>query len=238
MNVEELQEKLPGVLGMAKKMGNPKDLISREAVADAIRTACIRKHIPFSSKSPEGLRVWIDAGRDTYDRQAAANQQNGKLGGRPKKANGFFLHGKAKAKAKDNTEGIAAAVAAAPSAPEAPPGSELPPLPPERYFVQQGFGTEVFAAKVLGEYRAKGCSDDLLIRCMDEALAYGFAKWGYVRSVLERCLREDIHDAAAFDASRQRRGTGHSTRVDRPTPSGNNFLADAVNRPFRSKRKD
>lgn len=57
MNVEELQEKLPGVLGMAKKMGNPKDLISREAVADAIRTACIRKHIPFSSKSPEGKRV-------------------------------------------------------------------------------------------------------------------------------------------------------------------------------------
>ena len=190
----------------------------------------------------EGLRVWIDAGRETYDRQAAANQQNGKLGGRPKKANGFFLHGKAKAKAKakakDNTEGIAAAVAAAPSAPEAPPGSEPPLLPPERYFVQQGFGTAVFAAKVLGEYRAKGCSDDLLIRCMDEALAYGFAKWGYVRSVLERCLREDIHDAAAFDASRQRRGTGHSTRVDRPTPSGNNFLADAVNRPFRSKRKD
>lgn len=57
MNVEELQEKLPGVLGMAKKMGNPKDLISREAVADAIRTACIRKHIPFSSKSPEGRRA-------------------------------------------------------------------------------------------------------------------------------------------------------------------------------------
>ena len=80
----------------------------------------------------EGLRVWIDAGRDTYDRQAAANQQNGKLGGRPKKANGFFLHGKAKAKAKDNTEGIAAAVAAAPSTPEAPPGSELPPNPRPR----------------------------------------------------------------------------------------------------------
>lgn len=187
----------------------------------------------------EGLRVWIDAGRDTYDRQAAANQQNGKLGGRPKKANGFFLHGKekAKAKAKDNTNSIAA-VAAAIDAHDAPPGPEPPPVPPERYFQQQGFGTVVFAAKVLGEYRAKGCSDDLLIRCMDEALAYGFAKWGYARSVLERCLREDIHDAAAFDASRQRRGTGHSTRVDRPTPSGNNFLADAVNRPFRSKRKD
>lgn len=186
----------------------------------------------------EGLRVWIDAGRETYDRQAAANQQNGKQGGRPKKANGFFLHGKAKAKAKANTDGIAAAVAAAPSAPEAPPGSEPPPLPPEQYFVQQGFGTEAFGIKVLGEYRAKGCSDDLLIRCMDEALAYGFAKWGYVRSVLERCLREDIHEAGAFDASRQRRGTGHSTRVDRPAPSGNNFLADAVNRQFRSKRKD
>lgn len=184
----------------------------------------------------EGLRVWIDAGRDTYDRQAAANQENGKMGGRPKKANGFLLHGKAKA--KDNTEGMAAAVAAAPCAREAPPGAEPPQLPPEQYFVQQGFGTAPFGAKVLAEYRAKGCSDDLLIRCMDEALAYGFAKWGYVRSVLERCLRDDIHEAAAFDASRQRRGTGHSTRVDRPTPSGNNFLADVVNRPFRSKRKD
>lgn len=57
MNIEELQERLPGVLGMAKKMGNPKDLISREAVVDAIRAACIKKHIPFSSKSPEGKRV-------------------------------------------------------------------------------------------------------------------------------------------------------------------------------------
>lgn len=57
MNIEELEERLPGVLGMARKVGNPKDLIRREDAVDAVRTACIRKHIPFNSKSPEGRRA-------------------------------------------------------------------------------------------------------------------------------------------------------------------------------------
>ena len=40
-----------------RKMGRPGDLIRREDAVNAIRTACIRKHIPFNSSSPEGRRA-------------------------------------------------------------------------------------------------------------------------------------------------------------------------------------
>lgn len=53
----EIPEKLKETFAAVKKMGRPGDLIRREDAVNAIRTACIRKHIPFNSSSPEGRRA-------------------------------------------------------------------------------------------------------------------------------------------------------------------------------------
>ena len=53
----EIPEKLKETFSAARKMGRPGDLIRREDALNAIRTACIRKHIPFNSSSPEGRRA-------------------------------------------------------------------------------------------------------------------------------------------------------------------------------------
>lgn len=53
----EIPEKLKETFSAARKMGRPGDLIRREDAVNAIRTACIRKHIPFNSSSPEGRRA-------------------------------------------------------------------------------------------------------------------------------------------------------------------------------------
>ena len=45
------------LVGRMKEAGQPDDLIRREDAVNAIRDACIRKHIPFSSNSPEGKRT-------------------------------------------------------------------------------------------------------------------------------------------------------------------------------------
>lgn len=53
----EIPEKLKETFAAVKKMGRPGDLIRREDAVNVIRTACIRKHIPFNSSSPEGRRA-------------------------------------------------------------------------------------------------------------------------------------------------------------------------------------
>jgi hypothetical protein len=116
-----------------------------------------------------------------------------------------------------------------------------PPPLPEQFFTENGFGPASYAPQALQAYRAKGCSDDLLLRCMQEALDCGNPRWNYTKAILDRCLREQIGTAAAFDESRRlngSRGGGLNVRVDRSEPSGNDFLKDAADRTRRLKRRD
>lgn len=57
MSIFENEEVNPQPFTAGRKMGRPGDLIRREDAVNAIRTACIRKHIPFNSSSPEGRRA-------------------------------------------------------------------------------------------------------------------------------------------------------------------------------------
>ena len=57
----------------------------------------------------------------------------------------------------------------------------------------------------------------------------------YIRSILDRCQAQGIHTLTAWQAAH--RGGG-AKRVDRDTPSGSDFLADAATRPRRHKRKE
>lgn len=79
--------------------------------------------------------------------------------------------------------------------------------------------------------------DGLLVQAMEEAAAHPVkAPAAYLRSILDRCRAEGILTLEAWQA--RHRPQGSSKRVDRDTPSGNDFLADALTRPRRHKRKN
>ena len=93
--------------------------------------------------------------------------------------------------------------------------------------------------QTLQTYREAGLEDGLLVEAMREAAAHPVkAPAAYLDSILGRCRAEGILTLSAWQARKRPAGAGLSKRVDRPTPSGNDFLADAVTRPRRHKRKN
>ena len=190
----------------------------------------------------ENLRIWIDDGKAQYDRKCKANQANGERGGRPKKSSekptGFSFKDKDKDKDKDKAKGNTRAYARE----DAPDGAAPPPPPPtspEDFWVENGFGQSISnAAKCLATYRAAGCTDGLILRALEIAADNGAPRWVYARSILDRAVAAGTLTAEAFEATRRPRGCGRNARVDRQTPSGNDLLANAADRPRRLKRKD
>ena len=76
----------------------------------------------------------------------------------------------------------------------------------------------------------------LILQAVREAAAHEARNpLAYTRQVLEEALGAGQLTLAAWQA--RKRPAGGSKRVDRETPSGNDFLADALTRPRRHKRK-
>lgn len=189
----------------------------------------------------ESIRVWIDDGISQYDRRSETSCENGKLGGRPrknsaekpknlKKPNNLTAH-KDKDMDKDMDMDMDIAAVAA---------SEQPQQPntPESFF-SENFGelTSYYQHRI-ENYRKRGCTDDLILRAMQEALDYGVANWSYVRNVLERCVEEGLKDVKSYEQSRRPKSSGHNIRVDRAQPSRNDWITAAIDRPRQLKRKE
>lgn len=116
----------------------------------------------------------------------------------------------------------------------------VPPLPPslEENWRSLGLGRRMGPAvqQALRAYLAAGLEDALIVQAMREAAEHDVkATLPYIRSILDRCQAQGIHTLAAWQAAH--RG-GDAKRVDRETPSGSDFLADAASRPRRHKRKE
>lgn len=90
--------------------------------------------------------------------------------------------------------------------------------------------------QALRAYLAAGLEDALIVQAMREAAEHDVkATLPYIRSILDRCQAQGIRTLDAWQAAH--RGGG-GKRVDRETPGGNDFLADAMDRPRRHKRKE
>ena len=143
-----------------------------------------------------------------------------------------------KTKAKDRSAGEPAAK---PPAPDGPP-----PPQPERFFGDNFPHAARYHFDQIAAYRDKGCSDALLLHAMQEALDHGAPSWNYVRKILDRCTAAGVFTDAGYAAIRSQKGPpgpgadftgrGRNTRVDRPAPSGNDFVIASVGRPRRLKR--
>ena len=116
-----------------------------------------------------------------------------------------------------------------------------PPLPPplEENWAGLGLGKRMGPAvqQALRSYLAAGLEADLILQAMQETAEHNArAPLPYLRSILDRCQAQGIRTLTAWQAGR--RPAGSDKRVDRPQPSGNDFLADALTRPRRHKRKE
>lgn len=118
-----------------------------------------------------------------------------------------------------------------------------PPQPPsleglEDAWRELGLGRRMgpVVQQALRAYLAAGLEDALIVQAMREAAEHDVkATLPYIRSILDRCQAQGIRTLDAWQAAH--RGGG-GKRVDRAEPSGNDFLADAAQRPRRHKRKE
>ena len=127
----------------------------------------------------------------------------------------------------------------APQAPAAPPQQQPPSLDGlETSWRELGLGRRMgpVVQQALRAYLAAGLEDALIVQAMREAAEHDVkATLPYIRSILDRCQAQGIRTLDAWQAAH--RGGG-GKRVDRAQPSGNDFLADAMDRPRRHKRKE
>lgn len=110
---------------------------------------------------------------------------------------------------------------------------------PEKEWIRLGLGKRIGPAlrDKLSQYRKAGIQNGVMTAAMREAAEHeAKIPLAYVGSILDRCQEQGIHTLEAWQAAH--RGSGAQKRVDRPIPSGNNFLEDAMSRPRRHKRKE
>lgn len=112
-------------------------------------------------------------------------------------------------------------------------------ISPEEFWVHNGLGQAVTPTlrERLNEYRRQGVEEALIVQAMREAAEHdAAAPLPYVRKVLDQAVAAGELTLDAWQAHHLRYRP--QQRVDRPEPSGNDFLRDAADRPRRLKRKE
>ena len=173
------------------------------------------------------LRGQIDRDKARFAELDRKQAENGRKGGRPRK----------KPKEPENEEESS-------SKQKPPDGGLLLPLSqeeaphpsPEATWIELGLGKRISPVlnEMLTQYRQAGITDAVIAAAMKEAAEFeAKAPVAYIRGILDRCQAQSIYTLDAWQACHH---GGGGKRVDRATPSGNDFLADALSRPRRHKR--
>lgn len=111
-------------------------------------------------------------------------------------------------------------------------------ISPESFWMENGLGKSITPSlkERLTEYRSQGVEDALIVQAMRETAEHNAtAPLPYMRKVLDQAVAAGELTLDAWQA--RHRAYRPKGRVDRPEPSGNDFLRDAADRPRRLKRK-
>ena len=209
---------------------------------------------PAAAMAFQFVRLRLDANTQKWDEIRQKRQKAGALGGKQRQANAAF------ARQTQANQAVTVPVPEPEPVPEPVPvpvpengtgtifSSSKPPSPeagmtttmtPEQVWIQLGLGSQVSPAlqRLLDDCRAKGVEDAVLAEAIRRTAEYeASAPLPYLRASLERTIAQGCKTLAQFQAAHS--GSGRGQRVDRPAPSGRDFLADAATRPFRRKRRD
>lgn len=212
---------------------------------------------PAAAMAFQFVRLRLDANTQKWDEIRQKRQKAGALGGKQRQANAAFARQTGQNQAN---QAVTVPVPEPGPVPEPEPvpvpengtetgfSSSKPPSPeagmtttttPEQVWIQLGLGSQVSPAlqRLLDDCRAKGVEDPVLAEAIRRTAEYeASAPLPYLRASLERAIAQGCKTLAQFQAAHS--GSGRGQRVDRETPSGRDFLADAATRPFRRKRRD
>lgn len=123
---------------------------------------------------------------------------------------------------------------------DAPAGATMETtISPESFWMENGLGKSITPSlkERLTEYRRQGVEDPLIVQAMREAVEHNAkAPLPYMRKVLDQAVAAGELTLEVWQA--RHLAYKPKGRVDRPEPSGNDFLRDAAERPRRLKRKD
>ncbi len=205
---------------------------------------------PAAAMAFQFVRLRLDANTQKWDEIRQKRQKAGALGGKQRQANAAFARQTGQNQAN---QAVTVPVPEPEPVPVPETGTETgfssskPPSPeegtttmtPEQVWIQLGLGSQVSPAlqRLLDDCRAKGVEDAVLAEAIRRTAEYeASAPLPYLRASLERAIAQGCKTLAQFQAAHS--GSGRDQRVDRPAPSGRDFLADAATRPFRRKRRD
>ena len=118
-----------------------------------------------------------------------------------------------------------------------PPGMTTMTPSPECFWTDCGYTGGAAVREAFAGYRKAGMEDALILEAIRETAAHAAkCPLAYTRRILDQAAAAGQLTLAAWQSGR--RPAGSDKRVDRPQPSGNDFLADALTRPRRHKRKE
>lgn len=103
---------------------------------------------------------------------------------------------------------------------------------PESFWVSSGLGKRCspILKAALEEYRSAGIEDALILQAMRETAEREVrSPYPYLRAILDKAVASGQLTLNAWQAGRRPSG-GAKPRVDRETPSGNDFLKNAGRR--------
>lgn len=207
---------------------------------------------PVASMAFDFIRLRLDSNTEKWEMIREKRRTAGALGGKQRQANQANATFAKQNQANQANQAVtvpvpvpvpvpvAAKAAIAQTAPDTPPEQPAAALLPpslEESWLSLGLGRRMGPAvqQALRAYLAAGLEDALIVQAMREAAEHDVkATLPYIRSILDRCQAQGIRTLDAWQAAHR----GGSKRVDRAQPSGNDFLADALNRPRRHKRKE
>ena len=110
---------------------------------------------------------------------------------------------------------------------------------PEKFWEDAGLGTlSPLIAQQIEDFRNCGVEDALIIAAIKEAVDHSAkSPWSYTKTILDQAVATGHITLAEWQKTHLLR---KGNRVDRATPSGHDWLADALMRPpaIRRKRKD
>ena len=163
------------------------------------------------------IKAKIDASNEAYERQAAANRANGARGRRPRK-------NKETPENPKNRMGFEPAKESEGADEQQETSTGPPDGKPESYWIWAGCD-KVLTPYMASEFRGlreAGVEDALVVAALKEAMRHQ-AKypWVYAKRLLDQATAQKITTLEAWEKVHS---TYKGNRVDRETPSGNNFL--------------
>lgn len=105
---------------------------------------------------------------------------------------------------------------------------------PERFWEESGLGTmSPHIVRQIDDFRGHGMEDALIVAAIKEAIDHSAkSPWSYTKAILDQAVATGRVTLIEWQKTHlQRKGN----RVDRATPSGHDWLADAYTRPFKHK---